>query len=314
MTERVALLGGWLLAVVLAAALVVVVVRLRRERRRHRAELDRLSEWLDRAVAGDWPEPVFDESALSSLDARLRALLRGTRAARARVEQERDATQSMVGTIAHQAKTPLATIRLYAELAAETDLPAPARGHLERIVDQAARLDLQVTALVQAAFLESGAITIRPRSWPVAEPIAAAAGQVSAATGRAISIPDPDAQCWADPTWLREALVNLLDNAVKYSDDPVRVEVEVLERYLRIDVHDRGAGIAEEEQAAVFARFYRSPRTAGRPGLGIGLSVTRQVTRLHGGYVRVRSEPDRGSTFSLFWPRSGPESDRTVES
>ena len=96
-----------------------------------------------------------------------------------------------------------------------------------------------------------------------------------------------------------------MDNAIKYtpSGGAVSVHVSEYDMFCRIDVSDNGLGIPEEEQAKVFQRFYRSPSVADAEGVGIGLYLTRQIITGQGGYIKLTSKPDEGSTFSIFLPR-----------
>jgi signal transduction histidine kinase len=306
--------AGWqafalVVLVVLVAGLLVAGFVVRGVRTRERERLDRWSRWVDDAVADRLPPATYDESAASSVDARLRRFLHSTRDARRRIDEEKDAITSLIGTIAHQTKTPLSNILLYAELAAEADLPAPARQHVQLVADQAQTLDALISTLVTLSYLEAGAISVHPVPCRVEEVVAAAAREI-AATARArrstVVTAPTGAWCRADAAWVREVLVNLLDNAVKYSPEgsTVTVSVEQLEVYCRIDVTDLGTGVAEEETASIFRRFYRSPRAADQPGLGIGLSLARQIVRMHDGYLRVRSVVGEGSTFSVYLPRT----------
>ncbi|WP_158375314.1 sensor histidine kinase [Cellulosimicrobium cellulans] len=302
-------LGVWALLVAIASAALVMATVAARARHHQRAELARWSQWIDEAIAGRLLPLAHDESVEASLSARLRRLLLSAREAERRLGEEKDAIQSLIGSIAHQTKTPMTNISLYAELAAEGAVGVQQQAHIDMIIDQAAKLDTLVSALVKAAYLESGAITITPVPCQVGDVVAAAVREIDAhAQQRRCDIltPASDALCLADPAWIGEVLVNLLDNAVKYSpnDSVISVRVEQLEVFCRIDVCDAGVGIAEEETASIFRRFYRSPRTADVPGLGIGLSLTRQVVALHAGFVRVRSAVDRGSTFSVYLPRA----------
>jgi PAS domain S-box-containing protein len=108
----------------------------------------------------------------------------------------------------------------------------------------------------------------------------------------------------ADPTLLHSALDNLLSNAVKYSPDAEAVEVRaaVEDGRLRIAVTDFGRGVPEDEQAAIFRRFYRASTAAGLPGTGVGLDLVAAIAAAHGGEATVRSVVGQGSTFTLVLP------------
>ncbi len=105
-----------------------------------------------------------------------------------------------------------------------------------------------------------------------------------------------------DPKWTAEALYNILDSAVKYSPPDSIIEIKPIpyEMFYRIDIADRGIGIAEEELGMIFARFYRSPSVAEREGVGIGLYLAREIIQNGGGYIKVSSTPGQGSVFSVF--------------
>jgi signal transduction histidine kinase len=106
---------------------------------------------------------------------------------------------------------------------------------------------------------------------------------------------------------VRQALLNLVDNAVKYSPKGATVSVALTEgpEGAVIAVRDRGMGIAPEDRDRIFEAFYRSPQAAERDptGVGLGLRIVRHIMSAHGGRVDVASEPGRGSVFSLVFPR-----------
>ena len=81
------------------------------------------------------------------------------------------------------------------------------------------------------------------------------------------------------------------------------MSVEQWEMYIKLDVSDTGKGISENQQAAIFRRFYREEEVHDKPGVGIGLYLAREIVTRQGGYIRVTSEIGRGSTFSVFLPK-----------
>lgn len=115
----------------------------------------------------------------------------------------------------------------------------------------------------------------------------------------------------ADANAIATALFNLLDNSVKYSGDSREITVHVrrADGFVEIAVADRGIGIPAEEQARIFDKFYRgsNPAVARVRGSGIGLAITKRVAEMHGGEVRVESEPGKGSVFTLRIPVRAPE-------
>ena len=109
-----------------------------------------------------------------------------------------------------------------------------------------------------------------------------------------------------DPRWTGEALGNVVNNAVKYTPagGAVTLGAQMLEGFCRVDVTDAGPGIPEEEQGAIFDRFYRGAGTRTAEGLGLGLYLAREILTRQGGYIKVSSAPGKGSTFSLYLPRA----------
>ncbi|RHV18960.1 sensor histidine kinase, partial [Blautia sp. OM05-6] len=107
-----------------------------------------------------------------------------------------------------------------------------------------------------------------------------------------------------DSKWTSEALFNLLDNAVKYTPAGGKITVSVIpwEMYVEIKVADTGKGISESNQAAIFRRFYREEEVHEQQGVGIGLYLAREIVTRQGGYIKVVSEPGKGSEFSIMLP------------
>ena len=109
-----------------------------------------------------------------------------------------------------------------------------------------------------------------------------------------------------DPDAVSEALLNLLDNAAKYSGEEkhIAVNLESCESWIRISVSDRGVGIPRDELKNIFGKYYRSPsrQTRETAGSGLGLTLVKHIAEAHGGRVDVESEVGRGSTFTLLIP------------
>ena len=104
--------------------------------------------------------------------------------------------------------------------------------------------------------------------------------------------------------WTAEALFNILDNAVKYTPEygSIRVCVESWEMHLKVSITDTGKGIPENQQGAIFRRFYREEDVHDIEGIGIGLYLAREIISLQNGYIQVTSQVGTGSTFSVFLP------------
>ncbi|HJX35294.1 MAG TPA: ATP-binding protein, partial [Desulfatiglandales bacterium] len=110
-----------------------------------------------------------------------------------------------------------------------------------------------------------------------------------------------------NPPLLEQAIVNLLDNAIKYSDDkrPVTIEAKYDEKELLIHIIDNGRGIEQEHLTRIFERFYRVDKARSRRlgGTGLGLAIVKHIIQAHKGHVSVTSSPGKGSTFTIHLPK-----------
>ena len=299
---QLALLLG-LGALVVAAAGVGVAVYGWYTRRTMR----RLEQMLEQAIAGSFEQGDYSEARLSRLEEKLSRFLNSSQLSRRAIEEDRGRIKSLIGDISHQTKTPLANILLYGQLLDEQPLPEAARPMLAQINTEAEKLRFLIEALVKLSRLESGVVQ------PVAEvqslePLLQALEQsfrpVAEQKGVSLRVLSTGARACFDCKWTQEAVGNLVDNAIKYTPagGHVSVACEQYAMFCRITVRDDGPGIPESEQAAVFRRFYRGSAAAKSPGVGVGLALARQIATLQGGYIKLASEPGKGSEFSLYLP------------
>jgi len=122
-------------------------------------------------------------------------------------------------------------------------------------------------------------------------------------------IGDGNSRVAIDPSLVEQAIVNLLDNAIKYSDNAGRIEIDVNsgDSELVISVKDNGIGISNDHLPRLFERFYRVDQARSRAlgGTGLGLSIVKHILQAHGGRVSVESLPGIGSTFRIHLPNNG---------
>ena len=278
-------------------------------RRRTRRIMENLNRMLDIAMKGDFTEEYFDESMLSSVETKLAHYLTVSATSAKNVQTEKDKIKTLIADISHQTKTPIANILLYTQLLREQSLPEESQFCVESLESQSRKLQSLIDALVKTSRLESGIIALRPAAGNLASVIQSAVSQLApkaAEKGISIVTESTDAEAVFDSKWTEEAIFNLLDNAVKYTPTggQVRVRVTSYELFSAVHISDTGSGISEEEQPKVFQRFYRGMEHQNEEGVGIGLYLVRQIAEGQGGYVKVSSEKDKGSTFSLYLPRN----------
>ena len=295
---------AWLFLALAVAGVTFGMGRWALERR----TLRRLHRMLDRAIAGGFTEDQFDESALSALEGKLARFLRGSASAQRTLAEEQAAVKSLIADIAHQTRTPIANLLLYASLLAESELSPVQREQLQALTAQGEKLAFLAAALVKASRLEAGIVAPAPAPHPVGPLLAEAAKQAEQAAGEkeiALTVGAYDGQAVFDPRWTAEALCNLVDNAVKYTPagGAVTLSARTLDSFCRIDVTDTGPGIPEAEQGAIFNRFYRGREVRAAEGLGLGLYLAREIVQRQGGYIKAASRPGEGCTFSLYLPR-----------
>ena len=280
--------------------------------------LTRLDQMGDIALENTFEENAFDESRLSALETKLHHFLSASRARSSRTVSERDQVQTLIGDISHQTKTPIANLRLYSDLLAEqSGLPESAQLLADEIGRQSAKLDFLIQSLIKASRLENGIVQVSPETSAMDVLLESAAlGVLKKAQNRSVTlimdVPQNLSACF-DLKWTAEALYNILDNALKYTPPggEIRVTAQAYELFCRIDVSDTGIGISEDEIPKIFSRFYRSSAVSQEEGVGIGLYLSREIITLQGGYIKVSSEPGKGSCFSVFLPRSFQKKEET---
>ena len=276
-----------------------------------RRTVRRLDRMLSTAIDGGFGEESFDESAPSALESRMARFLNGSARSLRGVQRQRESIQRLLSDISHQTKTPLANLKLYSSLLMEEELTPRQREQAQVIFQQSEKLSFLIETLVKLSRLETDVLAVTPKSQPLSPLLERAASQAKAAAeqkGIALQLhlqQQAEMRALYDLRWTAEALGNLLDNAVKYTppDGCIQVSATQYELFCRIDVRDNGIGVAEEEQAQIFGRFYRGRQVREQEGLGIGLYLAREIAQKQGGYLKLSSRPGQGSTFSLYLPR-----------
>lgn len=294
---------GWLFG---AVCLVIAVIVVLGDRREARKTMDTLNRMLDEAMNGDFRESDFDESLLSALETRFAHYLSASAHSAQNVAEEKDRIKTLISDISHQTKTPIANLLLYTELLGEEKLSPEAQQSVEACHSQAEKLHFLIDALVKLSRLENGILTLSPQRENLGPMLRQVREQFAAKAqdkGLALTLKETDVSAVFDAKWTAEALCNVVDNAIKYTDHGgVSLSVQPYELFVCIEVRDTGRGIPEAEQGKIFSRFYRSSESANQEGVGVGLYLTREILRKEGGYMKLSSHPGQGSVFSLCLP------------
>ncbi|MBZ5636982.1 MAG: HAMP domain-containing histidine kinase [Acidobacteriia bacterium] len=217
-----------------------------------------------------------------------------------------------VSSVSHDLKTPITLIRLYSEtlLRPDTFREEDRYGFYSIIVRESERLGRLVDRILTFSRVERGDQVYNLEEGDVAPVIARVVEDyreyLERAGFRLERAPAPSAPpVRFDSGALSQAVVNLLDNAVKYSGDSreIAVRLGAENGCVAFEVEDHGLGIPAAERERIFGRFYRVPNGSGKGGYGLGLFLVRHIMDAHGGRVDVESEPGRGSRFRLMFPR-----------
>ena len=266
---------------------------------------------MDQMISGSG-EPVRavdSETLFARISYRLSRLYDIMQENRRKVDKERQELQMLVSDVSHQVKTPVSNLKMVTDTLLSKSVTEKERQEfLQGIQNQTDKLEFLFQALVKTSRLETGAIRLEKKDAPLIDTLAmACSGIVYAAEKKdiCVTVDCPEGILLShDSKWTAEAVFNLLDNAVKYTPvgGAIRISVEQWEMYVKLSVSDTGKGISESNQASIFRRFYREEEVHEQQGVGIGLYLTREIVTWQGGYIKVVSEPGKGSEFSIMLP------------
>lgn len=221
-------------------------------------------------------------------------------------QKEKEQVKSLISNMSHQLKTPLSNAVMYRDLL-ETEPEAGQRADfLKRMKLQLDKIDWILQSLFKMVKLEQDVIRFETGPASLKETLVSALnGIYEKAEKKGIRIvaePFQDRLLMHNPKWTAEVFVNILENAVKYSESgsEIRIRVRPLELFTEIRFQDQGIGIRKEEQNRIFQRFYRSRDVENREGSGIGLYLSRMILDKEKGYMTAASEYGKGTCISVF--------------
>ncbi len=221
--------------------------------------------------------------------------------------------REFVANVSHELKTPLTSIKGYAEtlLDGAIDDPKHNRTFLKTIQEHSNNLGRLIDDVLDLSAIEAQRVAFRFESVDVKEVVERIAKALDPmAKGKKVSIvnglPKALPKVKADREKLAQVIMNLVENAIKFNkpEGEVRLEVEVREKELHLTVTDTGRGISAEDLPRVFERFYRGNKDRSHeiPGTGLGLAIVKHLVEAHQGIVTVQSIPGQGSTFRFSLP------------
>lgn len=271
--------------------------------------IDRLDNMVDNAIAGRSLESRFDESKMSALETKLQKFLEMNNRSIDGLLEEKAKINTLISDISHQTKTPIANIKLYAELLRESDISEESREYVNVLIDQTERLNFLIQSLIKMSRLENGIITLTPKKQTIVSLLEAAKKTYFLAASEKninIDITVNEAEAVFDEKWTAEAIGIILDNAIKYTPNngKISINIEEYQMFLRINIKDTGIGIKEDEYSKIFMRFYRSSDVAEKSGVGIGLYLAREIVTKENGYITVSSDYGKWTVFSIYLPKN----------
>ncbi|HUK25165.1 MAG TPA: hybrid sensor histidine kinase/response regulator [Terriglobales bacterium] len=223
--------------------------------------------------------------------------------------------------VSHELRTPLTSIHQFVTILLD-GLAGPVspeqREHLETILRSAQQLRTMIGDLLEASRTESGKVSLQRRCIAVDQVIEQAVAMLQASArakqvGLEAAVDSRIPLLYADPDRVLQVLTNLIDNAVKFTPPEGSIMVracmaELDPDFVYVSVTDTGRGISPEAKALIFERLYQDPNAvdSSRKGLGLGLYISKELVRLHGGKIWVESDPGHGSTFSFTLPLFSP--------
>ncbi|MBS4051045.1 MAG: two-component system sensor histidine kinase KdbD, partial [Methylomonas sp.] len=221
---------------------------------------------------------------------------------------------SLLSAISHDLRTPLATIVGSASTIVQDDGKLKARDRLELvqgIVDEAERMSNLVNNILDMAKLEAGVLELNKQWYPLEEIIGTVLTLLhNQLTGRPVRVKLPEGipMILADSVMIEQVLINLLENAVRYTPPGSGLEIsaEITDAAVEIAVADHGPGIPKGQEERLFEKFYQSRLETAQSGVGLGLAICRAIVEVHGGRIYAKNRSEGGAVFIFTLPLDQP--------
>lgn len=296
--------------IILFAVVVVLLWKNYHTKKEARLFAEKVEDALDAIVTGkEWTiEGELEDSLWGRTGTQLAKARNVFQKKEKESVREKERVKGLISDISHQTRTPVANIKLYLELLGDEELSQNGQEFLEKIQGQMEKIEFLMQSMVKMSRIETGILQIHKEDKNLYETIRHAVASVvpEAAQKKIALYVDCEEEMFIrhDSKWTEEAIYNVLDNALKYTESggKIHIQTERQELFVKLSISDTGKGIAPESQAEIFTRFYREPEVHDKPGVGIGLYLARTIMELQKGYIEVQSEVGRGASFRLYFP------------
>lgn len=313
-------ISGWIIfggGMLYAGYAAVLLCNARRYEKNQKQREHEIAEKLESIRDGNATQEFFELEDAQGIAEQLEGLSEYLELMKEQAFREKEETKSLVTDISHQLKTPVAALNSCFEVLKNEKLGEQERAEFEyRMEQQLKGLEQLVASLINISRMETGMITVKPEKRRIFDTILEAINRVWVKADEKqiemIMEEDKDTnqlELTHDRKWLCEAIVNVLDNAVKYSPkhSAVRIACRKRSSFIRIEVADAGIGIKPQEYHKVFQRFYRGNLEAVQKeeGAGVGLYLARKIIEDHHGMIFIERKPadkQRGTTFVIQLP------------
>lgn len=267
-----------------------------------RSEMRELSDYIDKALDENLEITEFDEKELSKIKSKLIKFLYASQVKEAKINTEKNKTKDLIADISHQTKTPITNLSLYISLL-EDD---PKDEYIEIIKYELNKLEFLIQNLVKSSRLESDIISLQKHQSNLKDIVEDVLKEFKVTLDEkniSINLKDEDLIFNLDERWLKEAIHNLVDNAIKYSPNGSTINISVYKSYLNynLDIENECKDLSEETLPKIFERFYRGKNSVSKDGLGLGLFIAREIIEKHGGNIRASLDENR-IKFSVDFP------------
>lgn len=288
---------------VLIGVLFLLVCILSYQNLLYRRELSEFSRFLEKAENGQDLVSDYNEKEVSKLKSSLIKFLRANQVKNTKILQEQKKIHGLISDISHQIKTPISNLLLYTDL-----LEKEYKEEYVSVLDfEIHKLDFLMQDLIQSSRMESGLIQLSPEETSLNKIIQELLEELkSSMENKDLHLIFNDKNAVVLPLdykWTREAIHNLLENAIKYSPKGSTINLSLYKSQINynLDISNSSAPLLEEERAQIFQRFYRGRNSSGKDGFGLGLFITREIIQRQGGRIQVSYREGR-IKFSIDFP------------